>query len=180
MSVGLTRNVYDFGSGVPAAAVTLNTRQFDVAAAGKQLAELVDGRFAFQVVERVEKAAVIVAAIIVVVGFVATKMFESFFAEAGKDLYTYVKQLRRRDTPAAPVEVHFHLFLHQTSKTPVVVLAVDQGVSPQDLSDLDAGPIRDAIAAAGGEGNLQRVVGTVAPGGGVKVSYLVDSQGRPI
>ena len=146
-------------------------------AVAEQLSSQVAGRYPFEVVERVEKAEGLITAIIVIAGFVAKKTFGAFFNEAGKDMYAFVKNLRRRDSPSAPAEVQFHLHLHEASKMPVVVLNIDQTVAPKDLNNIDEASIRRAIASAGGEQNLQRLVGIVKLGGEVEVPYLVDAQG---
>lgn len=181
MSIGLVRQVYPVGRGEFAAALTLNTRQFDVLGAARALGAELGHRHRFEVAERVEKAAEVVTAIVVIAGFVGLKVLESFIGGVGSDLYTFVKnKLRRRDDQAAPIEVHFHLHLHDETKIPVVVLNVPQNTTADDLKSVNAAAIREVIAAAGGEQNVQRVVGAISPTGDVKVSYVVDSQGRPI
>jgi hypothetical protein len=180
-SIGLVRNVYPVGSGRTLAAVTLNTRQFNVAEAAEQLAEALSDRYAIQVVERVEKAAELVAAIVVIAGFAAVKTIEGFLSGVGADLYDAVKtKLRRRDVPDAPIQVHFHLHIHEEQKLPVIVLTAPETLTSAILKTVSAEPLRAAIESAGGEDSIQRIVGSIDSNDKIKVGCIVDAQGRPI
>jgi hypothetical protein len=181
MSIGLVRSVMVVGNGPGEGAITVNTKQFDAAWLAKELDAELGSKYRVEVVERVEKTAELTAAIVVVAGFVGLKILESFIGGVGADLYAFVKsRLRRRDDPAAPIQVHIHLHLHHEEKTPVVVLNVAPDVTADQLRALNADAIREAIARAGGESNVQRVVASIAPDNVIDVAYLVDAQGRPI
>lgn len=180
MSIGFSRHYYHVGTGEPLAAITLNTRQFDVNAAAADVQSALDGRFAVLVVERVEKAAVLTTAIIAIASFIAGQTFSGFFNAVGAELYALVKKLRRKDEPDQLSEVHFHLHLHESKPTPVVVLSVDPAATVNDVREINERPILNAISTAGGMDNLQRLVGRLHPAGDVEITYIVDSQGRPI
>ncbi len=180
MSIGFIRHGYRFGSGDPVAEITLNNKQFDVEACARQIAAQVGCRFPFEVLERVEKTAAITTAIIVIAASVAVQTLGGFFRAFGAELYEIVKRLLRRDRSNAPAEIHYHLHLHSSTRTPVVVLAVDPACTAADLRQLDQGAILTAIQVAGGVQNLQRIAGTIQPGGKVVILHIIDAQGRPI
>ncbi|MBV9071016.1 MAG: hypothetical protein JO231_20040 [Acidobacteria bacterium] len=183
-SIAFTRRHWRFGRAPSYPRVTINTRQFDFEAAGPSLSRQL-ARTPFELVERIEKIDVATLAIIgIAVGgyFVAkvtasaiAHVFSGFFEEAGKDLYQAAKGLVRSDEPAGPVEIQFHLHVHEPPRRPVIVIRADPRCTEADVATITREQLEKLLSLAEAA-DFDRISAELLPGGTLRhVSTVLKS-----
>jgi len=176
-SIAFTNRTIRFGSD-PAVKVLVNPRQFPFEQVAQEIGRLLPLGESVDVTERIEKAGVLDAAIIVV-AFVAGGIAKGFFSKVGGELFDYLK---KRRTGSPPVEPTIHLQTTvEVRKRPVVLLLVaDPATPPWDLARADVDAIASQVEALAETTNLQRVVGIVRPGPTIELRLLVSTEGTII
>jgi len=171
-SISFTRTTVRMGRAkMPAARVLVNPRQFDfdeMAELGKEL----DLRgYTLDVTERIEKAAVLETAVIVVVMNIVLKIADGFLSAVGADLYKALRSRKRKDNPSAPVKLLLEL------QQPVrCILDVDPAVSPKEFARLEEFLPLELPASIPSK-RIARIVGHVRPGPSVTLAFAVLDDG---
>jgi|GEM_PF-5381214 len=172
-SIAFTRRHWRFGRAPSYPRITINTRQFDFDAVGPRLAESLP-RTPFELVERVEKIDVATLAIIgiAVGGYLVVKVtaaaissvFAGFFEEAGKDLYHAAKRLPRSDQPNGPIEVQFHLHLHEPPRRPAIIISADPRCTENDVAAVGRQQLNQLLHGVDTDA-FDRITAKLLPGG---------------
>jgi len=177
-SIGFTRRHIRFGNGDVEAKLTINTRQFDFEQAAQVVRQVVPRPHVFEVVERIEKADAITVAIIAISTYVALEISGGFFKAIGASLFEAAKKLCRKDVPAAPTEIHYHLHLAPKRVLPIVVLAVDPACELSDVRNVTEESIRKAIQNHVPLQELERAVAAIRPGGEIDLQFVTNQDGE--
>jgi len=179
-SIGFTRRHVRLGRGDVEAKLTVNTRQFDFETVVQEVSRAVRPRHVVEVVERVEKADVIVAAVVGISAFVATGIAAGFFSSIGESLFEAAKKLRRKDAPSAPTNIHFHLHLHPERKLPMVLLAIHPDCTATDVRNVSERMIHTAIERHLPLNQLERAVLKLLPGGALELEFVTNERGEVV
>lgn len=177
VSIAFTRRHVRLGKTDPVATITLNTRQFDLEDAVDLVNRVVARGHVVELIEKVEKADVVVVAIIAIASFIGLQVAGGFFNALGAALFEAAKKMRRKDSPTAPTEVHFHLYLRPDSKTPTLLLAVEPECTVEDIQQLSEATLLKVLASLP-VNRLERAVAIVRPGGAIELQYATDLEGE--
>jgi len=178
VSIAFTRRHVRLGKTEPVAKLKLNTRQFDFEAAVDEVNRIVARRHVVEVVEKVEKADVVTVAIIAIASFIGLEIAGGFFKAIGASLFEAARKLRRKDSPAAPTEIHFHLHLQPERKIPMLLLAVDAECTVEDIRKLSETAVLAAVEQVVSLDQLERAVAIVRSGGTIELQYATNEAGE--
>lgn len=159
-SISYKRVTRRYGSGEPQCQVLLNPRQFDFDRASDIVRETLPDT-SFDVTERIEKADILVTAIIAIAVFVGGQFATGFLNAAGAELYENLRtKLRRKDNTPGPVVFQFHVRVQMAGLAPLLILVVP-AQTPQALlkqinqdtlaplfADLEPGRVPERIVAS--------------------------------
>lgn len=176
-SIAFTNRTIRFGSD-PAIRVLVNPRQFAFEEMARDIGRLLPPGQSIDVTERIEKAAVLEVAIIIV-AFAAGAAAKGFFSKVGGELFDYLKKRRSLNTTAEPA-IHLQIKCEIRSRPVVVLLVADPAVSPLELARVDVEAVSSHMEAVARDVEIQRAVGVIRPGPVVEVSFLVGADGTAI
>jgi hypothetical protein len=177
-SISFSRQRVRIGYGEPVCEVSVNPRQFDfegLVAAVKH-SSLTDA--CIDVVERVERADVLVTAVISIAVFVGLQTFGGFFNAVGAKLFDLLSKRRRMDELSGHIQVQYHLYLTPARRVPVVILVVEPECRPSDIRLVDGENVVHSVEARFGVVRIQRVVGRIHAGGVVEICHVTTADGR--
>jgi hypothetical protein len=176
-SIAFTRGSVRFGSN-PAVRVLVNPRHFDFEQVAKEIGDLLPQGESLDVTERIEKTAVLEAAIIVVT-FIAGAAAKGFLGKVGGELFDYLKKRRSHASPAEPT-IHLHVTCEIRQRPVVLLLVADPLASPSDLAGVDLEALMARVEAFAAGAEIQRAVGIIRPGGSVELCFVMLPSGRTI
>lgn len=176
-SIAFTNRTMRFGDS-PAVRILINPRQFGFEQVAYDMGRLLPHGQGIDVTERVEKAAILEGAIIVV-AFVIGGIAKGFFSKAGGELYDYLKKLRTGTPPKEPT-LHLHATLTVLQKPIVLLLVADPATSAWDLAAVDFDALATTVEAMPGVEEIQRVVGVIHPGPTVELRFMVRADGNTL
>jgi hypothetical protein len=176
-SIAFTNRTIRFGTN-PAVRVLINPRQFAFEEMAHDIGRLLPPGESVDVTERIEKAGVLEAAIIIVT-FAASAVASGFFNKAGGELFDYLKKRRSPNTPAEPT-IHLHINCEIRRRPVVVLLVADSSVPPRDIARVDVEALVSHVEAIAQGAEIQRAVGIIRPGPVVEMTFLVKLDGSVI
>jgi hypothetical protein len=147
-------------------------------AVAKEIGDLLPQGESLDVTERIEKTAVLEAAIIVVT-FIAGAAAKGFLGKVGGELFDYLKKRRSHASPAEPT-IHLHVTCEIRQRPVVLLLVADPLASPSDLAGVDLEALMARVEAFAAGAEIQRAVGIIRPGGSVELCFVMLPSGRTI
>ena len=176
-SIAFTNRTIRFGSD-PTVKVLVNPRQFPLEQVAQEIGRLLPPGESVDVTERIEKAGVLEAVIIVVV-FVAGGIAKGFFSKVGGELFDYLKKRRAGSPPVEPT-IHLQVTVEVRKRPVVLLLVADPATSPWDLARVDVGAITAEVETLAENTDIQRAVGIIRTGPTIELRFLVSAEGAII
>lgn len=178
VSIAFTNHTLRYGDSEPAVRVLVNPRHYDFEEFANELAALKPPGYTLDVTERVEKAAV-VEAVIVVVAFAASTFAAGFLTKAGGAFFEYLKQSRgRKKTGEQSPTIQLRVEVAVENKLVVVLLQADADVPPSEIAAIDLESLESRTQEIVRDGNVQRIVGKLRQGPTVDMDFFVEEDGR--
>ncbi len=176
-SIAFTNQTIRFGSD-PAVKVLINPRQLPFEQVADEIGRLLPQGESIDVTERIEKAGVLEAAIIVV-AFVAGGVAKGLFSRVGSELFDYLKKRRVGSPPVEPT-IHLQTTVEVRKRPVVLLLVADPATPPWDLARVDVDAIASQLEALAQRTEVQRAVGIIRPGPTIELRFLVSADGAII
>jgi hypothetical protein len=171
-SISYTRLSHRYGIGELQLRVLINPRQFDI----EEVCEIVrESRPAdcFDVTELIQKADVLVIAVISIVVYAVMGVADGFFNAAGANLYETIRRLRRKDAPRGPTVIQFHLNLPLGARTPQLILVAPPGVPSSAIRCISSAAIAELLSGLPAGQVPERIVVTVLPDGKLRLDRVI-------
>jgi hypothetical protein len=179
-SISFSRQRVRIGFGDPACEVSVNPRQFDFEGLVTAVRRSIGSDMCVDVVERIEKADVLVTAIVSIAVFVGLQTFSGFFNAIGAHVFELIRKRRRKDGPNSPIQVQYHLHLSPARRVPVIILVVDADCRTSDIRLVDGERLLRSVEAQFGGLPIQRVTGRIRAGGVVEFHHATAADGTVI
>jgi hypothetical protein len=179
-SISFIRQRVRIGLGDPACEVSINPRQLDFEDLVSEVRRTSGSDICIDVVERVEKADVLLTAIVSIAVFVGLQTFSGFFNAIGAHVFELIRKRRRKDEPNSPIQVQYHVHLSPTRRVPVIILVVDADCRTSDIRLVDGERLLRSVETQFGTLPIQRVTGRIRAGGVVELRHVTAADGTVI
>jgi hypothetical protein len=176
-SISFSRQRVRVGPGDPVCEVSANPRQLDFEDLVSAVRDSIADDMCIDVVERIERADVLVTAIVSIAVFVGLQTFAGFFNAAGAQMFELLRKRRRKDQPDSPIQVQYHLHLNPARRVPVIILAVESDCDPSDIRLVNGELLLRSVEAQFGMLPIQRVAGKIRVGGVVEINHVTAVDG---
>lgn len=177
-SIEYTRGTLRCGKGEPSINILLNPLQFDVQEAAEIIVKIIPDETAVDVTERVEKAGILVTAIIIIVIGALLKIADGFLNAAGADLYNALKSIRRKDQGTGDTIIHLHLNIEIEKQPILIVMVASPKIKAHDMTKLKLENLASEIKLLPEVASCTRIVGELNPGGKFYLDRAVKIDGQ--
>lgn len=174
LSISFANLTHRYGMGEPKIGVLVNPRQFDISETCKVVTDCHPAD-CYDVVELVQKAAVLSTAIIAVVVYAGMQVSGGFFNAVGASLFEALRRLRRKDQPDGPTVVQFHLDVRVGPHVSQLILVVPADVSSNAVRCVSDSSIAELVAELPSGALPCRIVATVLPDGKLRLDRVIDA-----
>lgn len=172
-SIAFTRRTLRLG-GQPCVRILINPRQLPFENMARDIAGFAPPGYAIDITERIEKAAVVDAAIVVVIlalGGVA----KGFLSKVGAELFEYLKTAR--GTPPKSPAIQIEGSVEVAGQPVKLLLAVDPSVPPRELAAIDLDAAASQLERLAEGAGVNRAIGVIRPGPSIEVTFLIRLDG---